>query len=144
MPTESPTGIPVSVLLAQRIAPNADTSQIADAVVATWREIDAALVPIIGSRGLAALYKRSIHCSAQAHPWLRIEHDAALAVVDFTELIPLLRQQDSITAMAGAAMLFSTFHQLLSSVVGSALTERLMRPVWIDAPGDPAQKDSKT
>ncbi len=144
MSTESPMGAPVSVPLAQRIAPNADTSQIADAVVATWREIDAVLVPIIGSRGLAALYKRSIHCSAQAHPWLRIEHDAALAVVDFTELMPLLRQQERTTAMAGAAMLFSTFHQLLSSVVGSALTERLMRPVWINAPGDPAQKDPKT
>ena len=144
MSTESPTGVPVSVLLAQRIAPNADTSQIADAVVATWREIDAALVPIIGSRGLAALYKRSVHCSAQAHPWIRIKHDAALAVADFTELMPLLRQQDNTTAMAGAAMLFSTFHQLLSSMVGSALTERLMRPVWFDASSESAQKGLKT
>ncbi len=135
---------PVSAPLTHRVAPNADTSQIADAVLATWNEIDAVLVPIIGKRGLAALYKRSVHVNAQAHPWLHIEHDAALAVADFTELTPLIRQQDSATAMAGAATLFNTFHELLSSVIGSSLTERLLRSVWADASSGTAAEDLKT
>jgi hypothetical protein len=143
MSTESPMGVPVSAPLAHRVAPNANTTQIADAALATWGEIDAALVPIIGKRGLAALYTRSVHVTAQAHPWLGIEHDAALVAADFNELTPLLRQQDSATALAGATALFSTFHQLLSSVVGSSLTERLMRSVWTDASSSTAAEDPK-
>lgn len=136
-------GAPIAAPLAHRVAPTADSPEIAQAVAATWREIDAALVPIIGKRGLAALYKRSVHVTAQAHPWLRVEHDAALAVADFSELTPLLCQQSAATALAGATALFTTFHDLLSSVVGPSLTERLMRSVWAAAPSDPAAKDLK-
>ena len=141
---ESPVGGPVSAPLTHRVAPNADPSQIADAVVATWREIEAVLVPIIGQRGLAALYKRSVHVAARTHPWLSVTHDASLALADFTELTPLLCGQDSACAMAGAATLFSTFHQLLTSVVGSSLTERLMRSIWADASIGAVPKDLKT
>jgi len=141
---ETPTGGRVAAPLAHRVAPNADSPQIADAVVATWHEIDAVLVPIIGKRGLAALYKRTVHVTAQAHPWMSVAHEGTLAVADFNELIPLIRQQDSATAMAGAATLFTTFHQLLASVVGSSLTERLMRSVWADSPNIDAEKDINT
>jgi hypothetical protein len=136
--------VPVSAPLAHRVAPNANTAQIADAVVANWHEIDAVLVPIIGKRGLAALYQRSVHVTAQSHPWLSVSHEGTLAVADFTELIPLIRQQDSATAMAGAATLFTTFHQLLSSVVGSSLTERLLGSVWADSPNIDPEKDINT
>lgn len=137
-------GSPVAAPLAHRVVPNADSSQIAEAVVATWREIDAVLAPIIGKRGLAALYRRSIHVTAQDHPWLNVSHEKALSISDFTELIPLLHQQSNTMALAGATALFGTFHQLLSSVVGPSLTERLMRSVWADASSSAAAKDLKT
>ncbi len=143
MSTENPLGVSVATHFASRVEPSADSAQIADAVVATWRDIDAVLVPIIGNRGLAALYQRSVHVTAQAHPWLSVADEVAPAVADFSELTPLLCQQSAAAAMAGATTLFTTFHDLLSSVVGPSLTERLMRPVWVATSSDSAAKDPK-
>jgi acetyl-CoA acetyltransferase len=41
--------------LGDRVADDASAGQIADAIVALWQEIDQALHPIIGHRGVAAL-----------------------------------------------------------------------------------------
>lgn len=41
-------------------------------------------------------------------------------------------------------MLFDTFHDLLASMVGPSLTERLLRFVWADGSGGSAAKDIKT
>jgi hypothetical protein len=143
MSTENPLGVSVATHFASRVPPSADSAQIADAVFVTWSGIDAVLVPIIGKRGLAALYKRSVHVTAQAHPWLSVADDVAPAAADFSELTPLLCQQSAAAALAGATALFSTFHDLLSSVVGPSLTERLMRPVWVATSSDSAAKDPK-
>lgn len=143
MSTENPLGVSVATHFASRVPPSADSAQTADAFVATWRDIDAVLVPIIGKRGLAALYQRSVHVTAQAHPWLSVADDVAPAAADFSKLTPLLCQQSAAAAMAGATTLFTTFHDLLSSVVGPSLTERLMRPVWVATSSDSAAKDPK-
>ena len=58
--------------LADRVTDGADAEQVADAIVAIWLEIDQALNPIIGHRGVAALYNRSLNLTAAAHPWLAV------------------------------------------------------------------------
>lgn len=78
----------VAAPLAHRLRLEASAPQIADAIVETWHEIDTALTPIIGKRGLAALYRRSVFITAQTHRWLAITHDDALAFADFAELKP--------------------------------------------------------
>ena len=50
--------------LADLVSDGADAEQLADAIVAMWLEIDQALHPIIGHRGVAALYNRSLHLTA--------------------------------------------------------------------------------
>ena len=129
--------------LANRVAPDANASQIADAMVATWREIDAALAPIIGSRGVVALYKRSLSLTAAAHPWLVGTHEGVPAALDLAALKAVLAQQTSADAALGGNALLQTFYQLLGSLVGPALTERLLRSVWADSFGRPPAQDTK-
>ena len=129
--------------LAHRVGRDANATQIADAVAATWQEIDTALAPILGSRGVAALYKRSLYLCGATHPWLAVLHEGVQTGVDLPPLKSLLTQQGSADAANAATALFQTFHQLLSSLIGLSLTERLLRSVWSDFPGgSPAQDTS--
>lgn len=116
--------------LAQRVGAGADAAQIADATVATWRDIEAALAPVVGQRGVAGLYRRSLFLATATHPWLAGTHDVVLTEVDTATLRSHLAQQSEAEAAAGATTFFQTFHALLSTLVGPSLTERLLAPVW--------------
>ena len=129
--------------LADRVSDGADAEQVADAIVAIWLEIDQALHPIIGHRGVAALYNRSLHLTAVAYPWLAIHQPAVPAVVDPSGLRAALVRQTAAEAAGGGSALFQTFHELLSSLVGASLTDRLLRSVWThSSPVSPAQDTS--
>lgn len=128
--------------LANRVGQDANATQIADAMVATWQEIDAALTPIIGSGGVAALYKRSLYLTAAAHPWLAGTREGAQAAIDPAALKSVIAQQSSADAAIGSNALLQTFHQLLGSLIGPSLTERLLRSVWADSSSGPPAQDT--
>jgi hypothetical protein len=130
MPLENQQGHQCPAPLAGRVADGADAGQVADAIVAVWREIDQALHPIIGHRGVAALYSRSLSLTAAAYPWLAIDQPAAPVAVDPSGLRAALVKQTAAEAAAGGSALFHRFHELLVSLVGPSLTERLLRAVW--------------
>jgi hypothetical protein len=128
--------------LDRHLAADASASQVADAVLAVWLEIDGALHPIIGRRGVAALYNRSLRLSEAGHPWLSEGHLGNLSALDTGTLkATLSRHLPHEAAQAGAAHL-QTFQGLLVSLVGPLLTERLLGSVWASAPSDPAAQDS--
>lgn len=106
-----------------------DVELIADGLVSLWREIDAVLCPIIGQRGVAALYQRSLHLASQTYPWLLSAHDRNQTSIDLTDLNALLIQQQRVDLIESGGILFKTFHELLVSLVGPSLTERLLRSV---------------
>jgi hypothetical protein len=123
---------------AQRIQANlehlstqgADAAQIADAAVTIWRDINAALSPLIGQRGVTALYKRSLYLSRGDYPWLAAVAEGALHASDFTSLRTALAQQTSANASAANGVLLNAFTELLTNLVGVSLTERLLLSVW--------------
>jgi hypothetical protein len=131
----------IAAALALRSGKAADAARITDAVIATLQEIEAALAPIVGQRGVAALYKRSIFLASAAHPWLADSHDGGMqAAIDLAPLKAALAQQTSSDAAAGGTALFLTFHGLLGSLVGPGLTERLLHSVWAhSSSGEPPQ-----
>jgi hypothetical protein len=119
---------------------DADPAQTAHSLAATLQDIDAALAPIIGSRGVAALCKRSLHLAAKIHPWLGGAHQADQEAIDLAALQSVIAQQNSADAALGSHTLLQTLHRLLDSLIGPALTERLLRAAWDDAShGAPAQ-----
>ncbi len=122
--------------LAYRIDDNSTAREIAAAFGALWLEIVAALTPIIGPRGVAALGQRSLHLVGAATPWLvarqpggQVSPDS-LDTLDVAMLVALLAQRSSDDAAAVASAFLQTLRELLSSLIGALLTERLLRTVW--------------
>jgi hypothetical protein len=129
--------------LAHRASDNPTAAQISAAVVAIWHEIDAALTPILGQGGVAALYKRTLCLTGTAHPWLASRREDLSTGVDLEALKAVLSQQSGAAAAAGGNDFLQTFHQVLASLVGPSLTERLLRSVWATpSSGPPAQDTS--
>ena len=119
---------------------DADPAAVAKKVGEACRAIDAALTPIIGRQGVDALCKRSLHLTARAHPWLA---SASVGSSTTESLMSSLSVQGGVESATGGAAFLQAFHDLLTSLLGASLTERLLRSVWVDflddtPPQDPA------
>jgi len=132
----------IAAPLAHRVGEDANAAQIADAIVAMWQEIEAALTPIIGQRGVVALYRRSLHLTGSTHPWMAGTHEGVQTDMDLAALKSMFRQQNSANAARGGSALFQTFYELLASLIGPSLTERLLRSVWATSLGGPPAQDN--
>lgn len=130
----------IAAPLARRLGEHADAIQIADAIVVVWTEIDNVLAPILGHRAVVALCKRSLYLAAQRYACLNGVYASIQSGSEFIELQPVFAQQTDISIAIGNE-LFQIFHQLLVSLIGSSLTERLLRPVWENSLADPPAQD---
>ena len=120
--------------------PNASAIEAAEALATAWQAADDALSPIIGKRGVAALYKRSLRVTATSHPWLSSLISDHLGAIDITALSTAFAQQTAASAAAASDALLQAFSNLLASLLGATLTNRLLEPVWSHFPsGTPAQ-----
>lgn len=121
-----------------------DASRIAAMAVAIWLDAGVALSPIIGQNGVAALFKRSVHLTRRAHPCL------AMVVEDTTQpdalaaLQIVLAQQTCPIAVAANMALLQNFQDVLTSLIGLSLTERLLRPVWDKVSSGQAEQDTRS
>jgi hypothetical protein len=127
------------------VAAGASSSQIAEAAVNEWREIDAVLSPIIGPHGVAALYKRALHLIRDDYPWLIAAHEYEdeLLFNDFISLKTALAKRTTAEASAANLSLYQSFHTTLVSLIGESLTHRLLTSI-LDNPlrGDAVQDTS--
>lgn len=143
MPDDGPALRRWPALLAHRLGSGASAAQVAETVASLWLDIDAALHPIIGHRGVAALYHRSLKLGASSYPWLLQGHPGLLPRVGPQALQAALAAQTPDTANAAAELLFQAFLDLLTSLVGASLTDRLLRSVWAPPSGAAPTQDSK-
>lgn len=112
------------------MAAGTDVRAIAARAVAAWTGIDAALSPVIGRRGVAALYKRSLHLSAIEYPWLANIAQGGSEPGDFSALEQAIGQQAAAHGAAAHAAVLKKFREMLANLIGESLTERLLQPVW--------------
>jgi hypothetical protein len=92
---------------------------------AIWREVAAALTPVIGVLGFDALFGRSLRAVSADFPWLA---EAGEGVRDpLAAFERVLARQAPAAAAAAQAALQRTFAQLLDNLVGAALAQRLLR-----------------
>ena len=110
---------------------DATAVQIAESVHSAFEAIGAALTPIIGQRGFAALQMRSLHLASRAHPWLEAGINDGQPTELGGHLTSVIKAQSSEDAARGGAAVLQSFHELLATLVGPSLTERLLRTVWI-------------
>ena len=115
--------------------------RIGEALVTTCRDLDAALAPVLGRRGVGALYKRSLHLIAPAHPWLPAVEEDLPGTMDLAPLQQVIARQTAAAAAAAGADLLQTFRELLVGLVGASLTERLLRSVGPPFTSGPTGQD---
>ena len=118
-----------------------DAPQIADFIVRAWQMIEAALTPIIGQRSVATLYTRSFYLASRHHPWLMEVHEGMQASMDLATLKSRLLEHSGAEAAAAGGDALQMFHEVLTNLLGSSLTERLLRGVWADLPVAVQDKD---
>ena len=121
---------PHPMSLSPLAAAGADAERVAAISVAIWAAIHAALSPVVGARGSAALFKRSLHLASRGHPWLTSAYEGSSQAGDFTALRMALSKQDGATAGAAHDAMQRLFHDLLAELIGRSLTHRLLQAAW--------------
>ncbi|MFD0740388.1 hypothetical protein ACFQZQ_13975 [Lysobacter koreensis] len=124
-----------------RHAEQGDAQPVAESVVSAWKAIDDALSPILGQHGVSLLYQRSLHLTIPGYPWLSGVHQGVQDAMDLVALEQALAQRSSAEAATAGGAFLQAFDNLLVTLIGSSLTERLLHPVWHDLPGDAAAQE---
>ena len=116
--------------LQQLAADGADGAKVAAAITSLWREIESALAPVIGKRGVAALFERSLYLTRTHYPWLAGVPENSEARMDLAALTVVLQKQGSAAAASGGGAQLRALHELLGSLIGQSLAERLLHSAW--------------
>ena len=132
----------VAGTLAQGAETSVDAAQVAETIILSLQEIEAALSPVIGKGGVAALFRRSLYLTARSYPLLAGIHAGDATAIDSAALKSELAQQSSATATEFGVALLQTLDEVMTSLIGSSLTERLLGSVWANLSiKTPAQDD---
>ena len=116
--------------LAQGAGEAPDASVIAEATLNTWRQVTDRLAPVIGARGVDALFSRSLHVTSKTFPWLAMAGNDGNSAALLAGLKLRLAGQETAAAAQASYSLLVNFTELLATLIGASLTERLLAPVW--------------
>ncbi|MBC7844214.1 MAG: hypothetical protein H7099_18025 [Gemmatimonadaceae bacterium] len=119
----------IAAALERRVGDSHDPAHVAACAIVLWREIETQLMPILGTRGVAALFGRTLYLTSRTHSWLGEVPEGVHSVMDLDSLQAAITAQPFAIGIEGAGALFVVFHDLLVSMVGAQLTERLLRDV---------------
>lgn len=136
-----PQGHQVDRLLRRIAAEGAGDDAVVARAVELLAGVSRALVPIIGQRGMAALYERALHLAAVEHPWLGPARGVDGEPPDFSPLAGAAAGHSLDDAIAAFTFLFATFDRLLVTLIGAPLSERLLQPVWDVPSAGPTRQD---
>jgi uncharacterized protein YbjT (DUF2867 family) len=134
----------LGISLAQLAAQGADVARLASVIVSCWQKIESALAPVIGKRGLAALYERSLHTAQAAYPWLLPAPEKVDSTMDLSALKTALLKQNSASAAAGGGAHLQALYELLGSLISLSLTQRLLGPIWEHPLNDPTPEKASS
>jgi hypothetical protein len=115
--------------LAQYAGSTSNASAIAAATVTIWPQISARLAPVIGAGGVDVLLDRSLHLTSASFPWLTRDADRGRTSA-LDGIKTCLGRQEASAALAASGELLSAFSELLATLIGDSLTDRLLGPVW--------------
>jgi len=132
----------IAAYLTRAGSDGASSRQVAAAVTGAFQAIDRELAPIIGKRGVAALYKRTVHLASGTHSWLAAAKEEIPTALDVTALEAALAARTAADAADAGTLLLRSFNKLLTTLVGPLMAERLLRPVWATFLSGPSAKDN--
>jgi len=130
MPTQSDSYSEViRKVLISRAGTTPDAGMVAEATLIIWRRMAALLAPVIGVRGVDVLFSRALQLTSKAFPCLAIAGAQGDSAVLLANLKAKLAANATNDAMEAGHALLVTFTELLSTLIGESLTERLLSPV---------------
>jgi hypothetical protein len=129
--------------LAQRAGDAPDASAVAEATASIWRQVAALLTPVLGARGVDVIFRRTLALTSKTFPWLASAEEQGDSTALLVSLKAQLAGQEAEVAAEAACALLMTFFELLTTLLGESLTERLLNPVWA-APLSPPQQESES
>ena len=121
-------------MLVNRAASAADAGELAEATLCIWRKTAARLAPLLGVRGVDALFGRALHLTTSSFPWLAVAGDHGDSAALLATLKARFAHREMDVAIEASYTLLTNFADLLVILIGDYLTERLLGPVWVPAP----------
>jgi len=115
----------------QRAGDALEASVVAEATLGILQQIASQLTPVIGSRGVDALFRRSLHLTRTFLPWLVQSEVSDDSTVLLASLKAGLADLEPNAAIEASHALLMTFTNLLTSLIGKSLTKRLLSQVWV-------------
>ena len=120
--------------LVRRGGSESDANAVAEATLGTWHDMSNRLSPVIGTGGVDALFRRSLHITSATFPWLSISAEDENEEALLADLKSRLSGREAAVAAEAGHVLLATFAGLLTDLIGNSLTERLLEPIWNAAP----------
>lgn len=109
-----------------------------------WTDIESALQPVFGRRGVEALFSRTLHVTAAQHAWLEpAKAGADGTACDLAQLQALFVAQPPAAAAETGSALFMHFRELLASLIGPRLSEQLLQTTGSSSSSAAAAQDPK-
>lgn len=142
MSTDSDASLDFQLFLACRAGDGADSALIAAALSATLQDLDTVLSPVIGSKGVAALLRRSLQLTGAPLPDPDGLAECALEPLDHTCLLTFLGQRPPQEVLGLGEQLLQTLYRLLGTLIGPSLTARLLDAVFAAPLSAPPAQDS--
>jgi hypothetical protein len=121
----------------------ANARAVADATVRTWMRAAAELALLIGQGGVRALYERSLHLTRAIYPWLSEAEAPVRTDAPFATLQVSLESGEPEDALEAGAAFLIVCTDLLSNLIGEALTTRLVDSSWIEDAAEQAKKEPR-
>lgn len=102
-----------------------------------------ALVAIIGEQGFETLLFRSVHRVNLTHPWMMFDPRSRPADPEFNLMRRCFEGQDVAEATAASGLLFSTFIDILTRLIGEHLTMLIVNAALGNAGADKVSKEQE-
>jgi hypothetical protein len=101
-----------------------------EALLDPWQRLALLLSPLIGESGFCALYGRALRLVVPHFEWLKAAQPDKTAAQSLTALTGIYGTVHADAAAAANLALLTTFTELLSGLIGQALTRRLLDSAW--------------
>ncbi len=131
----------IRATLEQRAGSLPEANATADAAATIWRLVKAQLVPVIGARGFDVLFRRALRLASAAFPLLGVVAECGAGVDPLPALMACLSGQRTAVATEAGYALLLTFVELLMTLIGESLTDRLLADVWA-LPSLPSEQET--
>ena len=103
---------------------------VAEATIGTWCPMDRLLAPVIGTQGVDVNFRRALYLTSKTFPWLACEEECRERAVLLANIKVRLENRCADDVAEAGYTLLVCCTELLSTLIGEALTERVLAPVW--------------